>query len=183
MKLALKENGCDLTFHLCSVYQKSVLVQSVCASKMAQDQDQAQSLDKSIDLSKVILDLDEITNIGHPYWEFLDPNTSIQELFEEFNQLFFDGILEFEVELDWSTSLKNHAGETHPAKSTQRGRMSINLNEDILRNRIRREVIETLIVRNIIIQFNNLQFDRERKTLMNRYFTARNDSRILDQNE
>lgn len=179
MKLALKENGCDLTFHMCSVYQKSVLVQSVCASKMAQEP----APEKSIDLSKVVLDLDEITNIGHPFWEFLDPNPSIQDLFDEFNQLFFDGILEFEVELDWSTSLKDHAGETHPAKSTQRGKISINLNEKILRNRIRREVIETLIVR-IIIQFNNMQFDRrKRKTLMNRYFTARNDSRILDQNE
>lgn len=111
----------------------------------------AQALDNSINLSEVILDLDEITNIAHPCWEYLQPNPSIHELFDEYNQLFFGGILEFEVDIDWRPSLKKHnAGETNLAR--RRGRTSIDLNENILRNRMRHEIIETLIVR-VIVQF------------------------------
>lgn len=141
----------------------------------------AQAPDNSINLSEVILDLDEITNIAHPCWEYIQPNPSIHELFDEYNQLFFDGILEFEVDIDWSSLENYNSGETVPAEKTKKGRrMTIVLNENILRNRMRHEIIETLIVR-IIVQFNNLPCTKKLNESI--FFIARNDSRILDQNE
>lgn len=122
----------------------------------------ATSLDYSMVLSEVTLDLDDISNIGHPCWELLDPNPNIIKLFNEYNHLLFDGILENRVENRWleekfaTDENKSTAGET--LKSYIYGRMVISLNSKLLRKRTRRDTIEILIVCIYCIHYNNLIF-------------------------
>lgn len=102
----------------------------------------------SFDFSNTVLDLDDVTNISHPCWEFLDPNPDIQILFKKFNNLFFDGILCNRVEVKW-THLMNksagNAGETWPSQLPD-NTIYIYLNINLLRNRLRKEIIEQLLV-------------------------------------
>lgn len=100
----------------------------------------------------VILDLDLIENIAHPFWEFLDPNPDIDQLFNRFNELFFDGTFTDEqrnsVTLQWFNNTRGSlAARTWPAKKTQP--IKIDFNERILSRVLRKEIIETLIVSQI----------------------------------
>lgn len=99
-----------------------------------------------------ILDLDLTENIAHPYWEILDPNPDINELFERFNNLLFDGTFTDEqrkkVTLNWFENKRGPlAGETYPPNSKKPIR--IRMNERVLKPVLRKEVIETLIVSQI----------------------------------
>ncbi|XP_055296873.1 DNA-dependent metalloprotease SPRTN-like [Sitodiplosis mosellana] len=108
----------------------------------------ATSLNHSVNMSEVILDLDKVTNIGHPCWELLQPNPDIHEMFDEYNNLFFGGILNFRVVLDWHSLPGNaatNAGATKPPENVRNGRMSISLNKNLLVVRSRRETIEILL--------------------------------------
>lgn len=99
------------------------------------------ALPDSFDFSNTILDLDDVSNIGHPCWEFLDPNPDIQHLFKRFNDLFFDGILHNRVNLKWLHFDNNNAAVTVPSD-----KMHIYLNINLLKNRLRKEIIEQLLV-------------------------------------
>lgn len=97
----------------------------------------------------VILDLDSVENIAHPFWEFLDPNPDIHQLFNRFNNLFFDGTFtdehKLKVNLQWFTNKRGPiAAQTWPANTKRPCR--IEMNERILKTVLRREIIETLIV-------------------------------------
>lgn len=100
----------------------------------------------------VILDLDLVENIGHPFWEFLDPNPDIDQLFNRFNKLFFDETFTDEqrnaVTLEWFNNRRGSlAARTWPAKKT--GPIKIDFNERILSRVLRKEIIETLLVSRI----------------------------------
>lgn len=95
--------------------------------------------------SKVVLDLDHVGNIGHPYWEFLDPNPNVQHLFKRFNDLFFDGILHNRVDIKWLHFHDKCAGLTMPPQLPG-DKMHIYLNINVLKNRLRKEIIEQLLV-------------------------------------
>lgn len=97
------------------------------------------------DFSKVVLDLDHVGNIGHPCWEFLDPNPNIQHLFKRFNDLFFDGILHNRVDIKWLHFHDKCAGLTMPPQLPG-DKMHIYLNINVLKNRLRKEIIEQLLV-------------------------------------
>lgn len=103
----------------------------------------------SFDFSNCVLDLDDISNIGHPCWEFLDPNPNIQHLFNRFNDLFFDGILYNRVYLKWmhfnDKNNEKNAGET-VQQDYPGDKMFIYLNINLLENRLRKEIIEQLLV-------------------------------------
>lgn len=108
---------------------------------------------EALDLSEKILDLDEIGNIGHPCWELLQPNPDVHELFSKFNEIFFNGVLESRVNLDWIIDMDgNVAGESYTHEfSDVNHRMKINLNEVLLSTRSRRETIEILLVSSMFI--------------------------------
>lgn len=97
------------------------------------------------DFSKVVLDLDHVGNIGHPCWEFLDPNPNIQHLFKRFNDFFFDGILHNRVDIKWLHFHDKCAGLTMPPQLPG-DKMHIYLNINVLKNRLRKEIIEQLLV-------------------------------------
>lgn len=104
------------------------------------------------DLSSVILDLDDPSNIGHPCWEYLDRNPNIRKLFNTFNNLFFDRILCNRVDLKWCTSMSRRiAGETHPPSINKKDDIRILLNPNLLEKRLRRENIEQLLVRSFLL--------------------------------
>lgn len=103
---------------------------------------------QSFDYSEVILDLDEITNIGHPCWEMLQPTPDVYQLFDEFNQRFFTGVLDFHVDIAWKPFRGNNtltAGLTEIKNI--RENILISLNETLLGWQSRRETIEILLVR------------------------------------
>lgn len=67
----------------------------------------------------VILDLDSVENIAHPFWEFLDPSPDIHQLFNRFNELFFGGIFtdeERKVTLQWYEKRNQVAAQTWPGR-------------------------------------------------------------------
>lgn len=102
------------------------------------------------DFSSCILDLDHVSNIGHPCWEFLDPNPNVQHLFNRFNDLFFDGILHNRVDVRWlhfNKPNKMCAGLTIPPQLPG-DQIHIYLNINLLRNRLRKEIVEQLLVCN-----------------------------------
>lgn len=104
---------------------------------------------QSFDYSKVILDLDEITNVGHPCWELLQPTPDIYHLFDEFNQRFFSGVLDLQVDIVWlrmSGEFKHTAGATYPQRKENHNKILIELNEKMLGLQSRRESIEILLV-------------------------------------
>lgn len=106
----------------------------------------ATSLDTSVDLSAVILDLDSIQNIGHPCLEMLQPNPDVYKLFEYFNEIFFDGILKYRVNLEWLENIEeSSAGKSYLPEEGE-NRMRIILNSKLMRNRSRKDIIETLLV-------------------------------------
>lgn len=98
-----------------------------------------------VDYSNTVLDLDNLSNIGHPCWEFFDPNPDIQQIFNRFNNLFFDGVLRNRVILEWGTVSNKCAGGTWLPQSLG-GKIFIVLNESLLRKRLRKEIIEQLLV-------------------------------------
>lgn len=108
----------------------------------------------SVDYSGTVLDLDDLSNIGHPCWEFFDPNPNIHKKFIKFNNLFFEGVLHNRVILEWGTVTENSAGETKSPKKVGNKhhddhndrKIRIILNESILRHRLRQEIIEQLLV-------------------------------------
>lgn len=104
---------------------------------------------QSFNYSEVILDLDEITNVGHPCWELLQPSPNVYQLFDEFNQRFFTGILDFRVDIDWCP-LRGHnkdcAGLTELPHKVRNNKILITLNEKLLGLQSRRETIEILLV-------------------------------------
>lgn len=111
----------------------------------------------------VILDLDSIENIAHPFWEILDPNPDIYELFDRFNRLLFDGTFTDEhrksVTLNWFKNARGQlAGETRPSNSKRP--IEIRMNERILKDVLRKEVIETLIVSQIDHRKSNTEFNQ-----------------------
>lgn len=95
----------------------------------------------SFDFCNTVLDLDDVSNIGHPCWEVLDPNPDIHHLFKRFNDLFFDGILYNRVNLKWLHFHNDNVGETY-----LREKIHIHLNINLLKNRLRKEIIEQLLV-------------------------------------
>lgn len=97
----------------------------------------------SFDFCNTVLDLDDVSNIGHPCWEFLDPNPNIQYLFKRFNDLFFDGVLHNRVNLKWLHFNNFNAGETMPTVD----KTYIYLNINLLKNRLRKETSEQLLVK------------------------------------
>lgn len=100
----------------------------------------------SFDFSKIVLDLDQVSNIGHPCWEFLDPNPNIQHLFKRFNDLFFYGTLHNRVDIKWLHFHDKCAGLTMPVQPLG-DKMHIYLNINVLKSRLRKEIIEQLLVR------------------------------------
>lgn len=99
----------------------------------------------------VTLDLDSVENIGHPYWEVLDPTPHPQQLFDRFNKLFFDGQFNDEqrakISLKWIEKRGEMAAQTWPAN--KRKPIRIELNEKQLKQVLRKEIVETIIVSQI----------------------------------
>lgn len=95
----------------------------------------------------LVLDLNDVSNIGHPYFEHIDPKPDIHKLFNRFHKMFFDDVNDFPslVKLEWCNDLRNSTGEAHLA-SQRSDRISILLNKNLLRNRLRKEIIEQLLV-------------------------------------
>lgn len=107
----------------------------------------AAALEQSFNYREVILDLDRLSNLGHPCWEFLQPLdlVKINNLFKRFNKKFFNNLLEQRsIGLE---ELGKMAGVTIPPVRTSRRTFStINLNKDLGQSMLRRELIETLLV-------------------------------------
>lgn len=121
----------------------------MCHSVPIKVQTLKMSTSQSDNLSGVVLDLNDISNIGHPCWELLDPCPDIYVMFDELGKLFFDGKLELNVDMQWLGMYMKEslAGESFPPRRDRgNGRMIINLNEKLLCRRSRRETIEILIV-------------------------------------
>lgn len=101
-----------------------------------------------LDDQPFVVDLDTADNIGHPYWEFLDPNPDIIKEFQRLNDLFFDGQFnEKTVRLEWYRARKGSkdAGRTFPPN--RKGQpIRIQLNEIVLSHCPRKYIIETLAV-------------------------------------
>lgn len=98
----------------------------------------------------ITIDLNEINNIGHPCWEFIDPNPNINQLFKRFHELFFNDATDLSkhVQLEWRDSLKyrKSVGETYPPDHRSGNKIQIHLNKVLLQNRLRKEIIEQLLV-------------------------------------
>lgn len=103
------------------------------------------ALSDSLDFSDTVLDLDDVSNIGHPCWEYLDPNPDVQQLFKRFNDLFFDGVCRNRVNVKWIHLDNDNAGETFPPQNPD-NKVHIYLNINLLRNRLRKEIVEQLLV-------------------------------------
>lgn len=116
----------------------------------------------SLDFTNIVLDLDHVSNIGHPCWEFLDPNPNIQHLFKRLNVLFFDGVLHNRVNVKWLYFNEKNAKNAGETMESQRpgDKMYIYLNINILKNRSRKEIVEQLLVRTkgtVELMWNKLQ--------------------------
>lgn len=110
----------------------------------------ATSLDNSFDSSEIVLDLDDVSNTGHPILEILDPNPNVHQLHKKYSKIFFDGLLDDDVDLKWVSKLSGScAACTYPYQKNVHGNSSIriHLNEELMRKRLRREIIEILLVR------------------------------------
>lgn len=145
----------------------------------------ATSLDYSTNLSGVVLDLDLVSNVGHPCWEVLDPNPNIIKLFRKYNKLFFDNVLEYRADVGWAflTDKEEYtAGLTKsPPRNRLYGKIQINLNENVLKNRSRRELVEILIVC-IRLSDQNPCFICN-STHTHTQISAWNDSRLFESHE
>lgn len=91
--------------------------------------------------------ISQIPSEGHPCWELLDPNPSIFKLFDEFNQLFFAGVLDYRVDVEWSVPADGEVSKT----DARNGKRLIILNPERFLHRSRRELIEILIVCVIVV--------------------------------
>lgn len=140
------------------------------------------------DFSEVILNLDQPDNIGHPCWEWLLPSLNIvyiYKLFAKYNEIFFDGVLARRVEVVFEQNMERNAGQTiPPGKEQADQKIIIQLNEEMVPEMLRKEVIETLLASAMQSLIINENCRSHLKTNVNgcRYFsfTARNDSRIFD---
>lgn len=108
--------------------------------------------------SKPILDLDLVENFVHPYWELLDPNPDIEQLFQQCNKLFFGGQFTKEdtckLTLEWMNTKTDLAGEFNP-KNTK-----IHLFDNVLKKYLRKDIIDTFIVsaENFLILHHQLKY-------------------------
>ncbi|XP_031627622.1 sprT-like domain-containing protein Spartan [Contarinia nasturtii] len=94
------------------------------------------------DISNEILNLDDITNIGHPFWQEIDRSPNIQLLCSEFDKVFFERKLEHRVDLRWGIcESKSTAGEA----TWKDGNIKIRLNEVLLSGKSRRTIVEILL--------------------------------------
>lgn len=92
------------------------------------------------------IDLNAINNIVHPQWELSDPNPDLRELFTRFNGLFFENIIPSTITIKWNKRLKVTAGFFDSKL------IEIQLSERIFKNRLRKDIVHTLLV-NIPIIF------------------------------
>lgn len=107
----------------------------------------------SVDFSDVVLDLDDVSCIGHPCWEFLDPNPDIQQLTKRFNKLFFRGILHNSINLKWMYLNNKCAGETRQPQNSADDKIHIYLNVKLMKDRLRKEIVEQLLVGLFTLRF------------------------------
>uniref|UniRef100_A0A8C5QA11 SprT-like domain-containing protein n=1 Tax=Leptobrachium leishanense TaxID=445787 RepID=A0A8C5QA11_9ANUR len=77
-----------------------------------------------------------------PIWESIDPNPDIRCLLRQFNHMFFKGRLS-NVEAEWSKRMTRAAGVCLYYHQT--GRCVIRLSEPILKQRPRKDVVESLL--------------------------------------
>eukprot|EP01135_Chromosphaera_perkinsii_P000463 Nk52_evm17s96 gene=Nk52_evmTU17s96 len=81
-------------------------------------------------------------NLVGAEWELLDPNPDIYSLFEEYNRLFFDGLL-CGIEVKWSPRMTLCAGVC--SFEGRGGLCSIRLSKPLLSLRPRKDLVETLL--------------------------------------
>lgn len=109
-------------------------------------------------------------NIVHPEWETIDPTPDIHTLFGAFDSKFFQNKLKCVV-LEWSKKMYSCAGICYQRRNAMGMAITIRLSQPLLTLRPRRDLIETMLVRNIFETFSdtNCEMGRQPKTFI-RYF-------------
>lgn len=91
-------------------------------------------------------DLNSTQNLVHPEWETIDPTPDIFALFGAFNVKFFNGKLHC-VQLEWSKKMYTCAGICYQRRNRMGMAITIRLSEPLLKLRQRKDLVETLLVR------------------------------------
>ena len=86
-------------------------------------------------------------NLVNPEWELVDPTPNIHDLFRKFDLRFFHGKL-VSVELEWSKKMYSCAGICYSRQNRLGKSCTIRLSEPLLKLRSRKELVETLLVKN-----------------------------------